>query len=935
MIQQGVALVIDPSGAQTGGRVVKREFKEIGDAAITAKQRIEQMTQVTREAAKSAQDSFQVMAQAQDALRAKYNPTFAVIQRFKAAQDEIRQAHRLGALSANEMAQALSRERQAALSSIQAIRGHTTAITANNAAMRMAAMQRANLVFQLNDIAVSLASGMNPLMVAIQQGSQISQIYGGQGGVVAALRETGEMAGRTASRFGRWGAVLAPLAIGLGHIKNEAEAALRSSVTWGEVMTATFQTIWEGLNNTFGPAVSTLLEPLIYAFEQLKTAAVDVAELVINSFRAAGADIAFVWDQLPNIVGGAFIGAANIAIDHLNKLVNASKEAVNQIIDAFNKIPGVDIGRLDATGQAIPRLANSYATDLARAAQEHAARQQAIMSSTPIRDFGSSIVDRIGTNRARSRLSDFADMDFRSSIQGANGLSQAVGGVAQAWQQAKSTVIDVNQQMMDARRNTLAGFEQSSKQLRTMKSELKEIQATLAAAAQTPVSEVFGSGMDGQAAGAIDAAASSIGKVFAALNDGRMTAQSAHESLELIRASLHQLGGDRSKVDAWVDSVINAYFHVGNLESSVKSLSASIMGIPNRVVSIGIQQYTVPASGGGTKGINVYGGAADFTAQQYTVNGKTIGVYGGRGNYSTQQGYLVDQSDVQTMYDTLGYSGARAAGGPVSAGGTYLVGENGPELLTMSGAGQVTNTNSTAAILSGGRDTLSLIEDHLYNIVQELRIHTGYWADAQSDMQEMIACLNALKSVASSGSSYSGGSSYSSGSSGGSYGSGSSSGGQSHLDPMSPYYFNAARNFAGRGGGRYDPVADAMLNGNVAALAGASNGYTNYLRQLEIGGSGAAPSLLDRLKRQLGFANNGQIMPGEDQKVEFFKRNKERVIIVDDNRVSDQRGAPAKEKATVHAPMTFNFHGDTGEARSRQTMADEIRRTVLSVMQGR
>jgi hypothetical protein len=34
-----------------------------------------------------------------------------------------------------------------------------------------------------------------------------------------------------------------------------------------------------------------------------------------------------------------------------------------------------------------------------------------------------------------------------------------------------------------------------------------------------------------------------------------------------------------------------------------------------------------------------------------------------------------------------GYSGHRAAGGPVQAGGTYLVGERGPEMLTMGGSG--------------------------------------------------------------------------------------------------------------------------------------------------------------------------------------------------------------------------------------------------------
>lgn len=47
------------------------------------------------------------------------------------------------------------------------------------------------------------------------------------------------------------------------------------------------------------------------------------------------------------------------------------------------------------------------------------------------------------------------------------------------------------------------------------------------------------------------------------------------------------------------------------------------------------------------------------------------------------------------------FGGARAAGGPVSPGKTYLVGERGPELLTMGGAGNVINAGDTNRMLSG------------------------------------------------------------------------------------------------------------------------------------------------------------------------------------------------------------------------------------------
>ena len=45
----------------------------------------------------------------------------------------------------------------------------------------------------------------------------------------------------------------------------------------------------------------------------------------------------------------------------------------------------------------------------------------------------------------------------------------------------------------------------------------------------------------------------------------------------------------------------------------------------------------------------------------------------------------------------LSVAGARATGGPVGAGNSYLVGENGPELFTPSGNGDITSNAALAA----------------------------------------------------------------------------------------------------------------------------------------------------------------------------------------------------------------------------------------------
>lgn len=83
------------------------------------------------------------------------------------------------------------------------------------------------------------------------------------------------------------------------------------------------------------------------------------------------------------------------------------------------------------------------------------------------------------------------------------------------------------------------------------------------------------------------------------------------------------------------------------------------------------------------------------------------------------------------------FGGPRAAGGPVEAGGTYLVGEQGPELVTMGGNGHVTNARDTAAALSsptrGGPTVVQLVVDGKVfteqvvepNLAKSRRSHTG------------------------------------------------------------------------------------------------------------------------------------------------------------------------------------------------------------------
>jgi hypothetical protein len=112
-------------------------------------------------------------------LTLKYQPLAKATRDYETSIGEIQRAHKLGAITAQEMTTALDRERQA-------FERLKTSATAAGAAVKAANQNRggaqgfnsANAAFQFQDIAVTAAMGMNPLMIGLQQGTQLASVLG-------------------------------------------------------------------------------------------------------------------------------------------------------------------------------------------------------------------------------------------------------------------------------------------------------------------------------------------------------------------------------------------------------------------------------------------------------------------------------------------------------------------------------------------------------------------------------------------------------------------------------------------------------------------------------------------------------------------------------------------------------------------------------------
>ncbi|MGD9863583.1 MAG: phage tail length tape measure family protein, partial [Pseudodonghicola sp.] len=119
-----------------------------------------------------------------DGIRAKFNPLFAASKQYEATLREISEAEKMGALNAAEAAAA--RDRAA-----QSIRPMPALLNQYGVSTNMATGATANLFAQWNDIGIMMAAGQNPLQLAMQQGTQVSQVLMQLGGGKAALRAIG------------------------------------------------------------------------------------------------------------------------------------------------------------------------------------------------------------------------------------------------------------------------------------------------------------------------------------------------------------------------------------------------------------------------------------------------------------------------------------------------------------------------------------------------------------------------------------------------------------------------------------------------------------------------------------------------------------------------------------------------------------------------
>lgn len=354
---------------------------------------------------------------------------------------------------------------------------HTAAIQANNAAMRMGTHVRTNMIYQLNDMGVSLASGMNPVIVAVQQIPQMLQF-----GLKPAIDSLLGIGKSLVTTFWPIAAAVGAVAAAMAGLTYEFNKTADVQVGFFDVALAGWQLLAEGIGSALSPVFGWIVDRFQQLWDFLAPILKNTGNAIIGAFVGAYAAVTEVWGMLPNAFGDLVYSAAQNAINGIIYLIREAQVQMNDFLsdldglmaklkspvrfgtmqllgyaDVQNPYAGAAGGAMDAASGAYAGAQKDYlgaaGSVWSQRAQELAAARQgmdALGGSTKAANDNVKALDRSSKSLAdtwggtlKSAWSGFWS-EFKSGLQEGKGFWESLGNAgANALDKIASKALDM------------------------------------------------------------------------------------------------------------------------------------------------------------------------------------------------------------------------------------------------------------------------------------------------------------------------------------------------------------------------------------------------------------------------------------------------------------------------------------------------------------
>lgn len=323
-------------------------------------------------------------------------------------------------------------------------------------ASKLTASEMLNLGRQAQDVGVSMAMGMNPLMILAQQGPQIFDvlstratlagttissvfrqvgvtIYAALAPVLPIIAGIGAAVGAVAGAFAIGareinddvGSITDGLGLTEKQLERVADSGVATTVTLGDTFSAFFQVTGERLTEAFEGPLKWLGDAFQATYEFVRDSGLAAIKGIVGGFVGGFMAIKATWSSLPAAIGDIAISTANNVIRAIENMVNGAIARINGLADKANTIlpEFMQIGQIGNVSMG--GFANPYAGAARRTAATAggAFREGYASGAGAVDSFLGDVGDRAAQN-ARDRVLEAAgdrDTSRGSTSPRANG----------------------------------------------------------------------------------------------------------------------------------------------------------------------------------------------------------------------------------------------------------------------------------------------------------------------------------------------------------------------------------------------------------------------------------------------------------------------------------------------------------------------------------
>jgi hypothetical protein len=309
-----------------------------------------------------------------------------------------------------------------------ALRQQQGVLATTRGSLGLTATEGLNLSRQFTDIGVTAAMGMNPLMIAIQQGPQILDTFQMaaqrtgtsvkavmlQAGaaiwtamapllpfIAAAAAAAAVIGGSLALATRALNQEAGDLTEGLGLTADQLENVQNKGVTMGDVVVGSLRYLQDVIWDQIGPTVTKIGDWFSETMDRATRFAVDGIKIIGGAFLGTYRGITAIWGDLPAVIGDLAISAANATIRAVEDMLNKARVGINVVIMAAKELAKVNPAFSLANG-----LSPISAVDLGEISNQNAgaARRAGVRLAQEI--AGGMADFSVGFDREVGRLGD-------------------------------------------------------------------------------------------------------------------------------------------------------------------------------------------------------------------------------------------------------------------------------------------------------------------------------------------------------------------------------------------------------------------------------------------------------------------------------------------------------------------------------------------------